>query len=96
MMRSWLHPEIFLATEKEQLQTPVVRDYFTGEEVDGRNVFWVAGSDVIGPMGPALVPVKGEKALEAFKRRHGGKAVFRMDEMNDDKWYAITGRKAAK
>jgi nitrous oxide reductase accessory protein NosL len=96
MMRSWLHPEIFLATEKEQLQTPVVRDYFTGKEVDGRDVFWVAGSDVIGPMGPALVPVKGEKALEAFKRRHGGKTVFRMDEMNDDKWYAITGRKAAK
>lgn len=96
MMRSWLHPEIFLATEKEQLQTPVVRDYFTGEEVDGRDVFWAAGSDVIGPMGPALVPVKGEKALEAFKRRHGAKAVFRMDEMNDDKWYAITGRKAAE
>jgi copper chaperone NosL len=96
MMRSWLHPEIFLATQKEQLKTPVVRDYFTGEEVDGRDVFWVAGSDVIGPMGPALVPVKGEKALEAFKRRHGGKTVFRMDEMNDDKWYAITGRKAAK
>ncbi|MGB7919664.1 MAG: nitrous oxide reductase accessory protein NosL [Desulfobacterales bacterium] len=96
MMRAWLHPEIFLATEKEKLQTPLVRDYFTGEEVDGRDVFWVAGSDVIGPMGPALVPVKGEKALEAFKRRHGGKAVFRMDEMNDDKWTAITGRKAAK
>jgi nitrous oxide reductase accessory protein NosL len=96
MMRAWLHPEIFLATEKEKLQTPMVKDYFTGEEVDGRDVFWVAGSDVIGPMGPALVPVKGEKALEAFKRRHGGKTIFRMDEMNDDKWYAITGRKAAK
>jgi copper chaperone NosL len=96
MMRSWMHPEIFLATEKEQLHTPVVRDYFTGKEVDGRGVFWVAGSDVIGPMGPALVPVEGEKALDAFKRRHGGKAVFRMDEMNDDKWYAITGRKAVK
>ena len=96
MMRSWLHPEIFLATEKERLQTPVVRDYFTGEEVDGRDVFWVAGSDVIGPMGPAMVPFKGEEALEAFKRRHGGKAVFRMVEMHDEKWYAITGRKAAK
>jgi nitrous oxide reductase accessory protein NosL len=96
MMRAWLHPEIFLATEKEKLQTPMVKDNYTGEEVDGRDVFWVAGSDVIGPMGPALVPVKGEKALEAFKRRHGGKTIFRMDEMNDDKWYAITGRKAAK
>lgn len=96
MMRAWLHPEIFLATDKERLQTPLVKDYFTGEEVDGRDVFWIAGSDVIGPMGPALVPVKGEMALEAFKRRHGGKAVFRMDAMNDDMWTAITGRKAAK
>jgi len=59
-------------------------------------VSWVAGSDVIGPMGPAMVPVKGESALEAFKRRHGGTAVFLLEELDPDKWFAITGRKAAK
>jgi nitrous oxide reductase accessory protein NosL len=96
MIRSWLHPEIFLATEKLRLKTPLVKDYFTGRQVDGRNVFWVAGSDVIGPMGPAIVPVEGEQSLEAFKRRHGAKTVFRLDEMTDEKWTAITGRKPAE
>ncbi len=95
MLRSWLHPEIFLAADRSRLQTPLVKEYFTGKQVDGREVFWVAGSDVVGPMGPALVPVMDEKALEAFKRRHGGQAVFRMPELTDEKWFAITGRKAA-
>ncbi|MFZ0614628.1 MAG: nitrous oxide reductase accessory protein NosL [Desulfobacterales bacterium] len=96
MLRSWLHPEIFLAVDRDRLQTPLVKEYFTGEQVDGREVFWVAGSDVVGPMGPALVPVMGEKGLEAFKRRHGGQDVFRMKALTDDKWFAITGRKAAQ
>ena len=31
MIRTWLHPEVFLAKEKSQLKKPVVRAYFTGE-----------------------------------------------------------------
>ena len=96
MLRAWLHPDIFLAASRGELKTPVVREYFTGDQLDGRTVSWVAGSDVIGPMGPAMVPVKGEPALEAFKRRHGGTAVFLLEELDPDKWFAITGRKAAK
>jgi nitrous oxide reductase accessory protein NosL len=96
MLRAWLHPDIFLAASRDDLRLPVVRDYFTGDQLDGRTVFWVAGSDVIGPMGPAMVPVKGEQALDAFKRRHGSKVVFLLEELDPDKWLAITGRKAAK
>jgi len=96
MLRAWLYPDIFLAAVREDLKTPVVREYFTGDQLDGRTVFWVAGSDVVGPMGPALVPVMGEKALAAFKRRHGGRTVFLLEELDPDKWFAITGRKATK
>jgi nitrous oxide reductase accessory protein NosL len=96
LLRAWLHPDIFLASSKEDLKTAVVREYFTGDQLDGRSVFWVIGSDVIGPMGPALVPVKGEKALETFKRRHGFQTVFLLEELDPEKWFTITGRKAAK
>jgi nitrous oxide reductase accessory protein NosL len=96
MLRAWLYPDIFLAAVREDLKTPVVREYFTGDQLDGRTVFWVAGSDVVGPMGPALVPVMGEQALAAFKRRHGGRTVFLLEELDPDKWFAITGRKATK
>ena len=95
MIRSWLHPEIFLGAEKEELKRSVVQDYFSGEQVPGQSVYWVAGSDVIGPMGPALVPLKNEQDLDVFKKRHGAKAVFRLSEMTDEKWQQLTGKKAA-
>ena len=95
MIRSWMHPDIFLGAAKEELRRSVVQDYFTGEQVPGRSVHWVAGSDVIGPMGPALVPLKNEQDLAVFKKRHGAKAVFRLSEMTDEKWRQLTGKKAA-
>jgi len=96
MIRSWLHPEIFLAVPREALRRAVVQDYFGGDNVDAFEVSWVAGSDVVGPMGPALVPVRGEEALRAFQRRPGGQTVFRLSEMNDDLWEKVTGRPAVR
>lgn len=95
MIRAWLHPELFLNVPKAHLKRTVVQDYFSGEHLDGASVVWVAGSDVVGPMGPALVPLKSEKDLAAFKARHGAKTTFRLDEMNDAAWERITGKKAA-
>jgi nitrous oxide reductase accessory protein NosL len=94
MIRSWLHPEYFLDAKKGDLVRCVVQDYFEGLHVDGMSVTWVAGSDVIGPMGPALVPLKDEKSLEAFRGRHGGRVTFRLADLDDSKWEAVTGRKA--
>jgi nitrous oxide reductase accessory protein NosL len=94
MIRTWMHPEVFLRTDKSNLQRCVVQDYFTGEHVDGLSVIWVAGSDVVGPMGPALVPLKRERDLDVFKARHGGKMTFRLDEMTDSAWERMTGKKA--
>jgi nitrous oxide reductase accessory protein NosL len=96
MLRAWLHPDIFLASSKGELKSTVVREYFTGAQVDGKAVSWVVGSDVVGPMGPAFVPVKGKQALEIFKRRHGGKVIFMLKELDPEKWLTITGRRAAK
>jgi nitrous oxide reductase accessory protein NosL len=94
MIRSWMHPEIFLGASKSKLKRSVVQDYFTGQQVSGDSVFWVAGSDVIGPMGPALVPLKNEQDLDVFKKRHGVKTIFRLSEMTDEKWLQLTGKTA--
>jgi nitrous oxide reductase accessory protein NosL len=94
MIRSWMHPEIFLGAAKEELKRTVVQDYFTGHQVPGGSVYWVAGSDVIGPMGPALVPLENEQHLAVFKKRHGAKTVFRLSEMTDEKWRQLTGKQA--
>jgi len=95
MIRAWLHPEIFLNSPRNDIKLIVVRDYFTGEEFNALTAQWVAGSDVIGPMGPALVPLKDENLVEVFTRRHGGKTVFNLQQLDDEKWRAITGKDAA-
>jgi len=96
MIRSWMHPEIYLGTTQTELKQPVVKEYFTGRQVDGRSIIFVFGSDVIGPMGPALVPVMDENYLKVFKKRHGGKSRFLLNDMDDDKWLEMTGRKIEK
>ena len=93
MIKSWLHPEIYLNRAKEDLARPVVQEYFSGRPMDARDVVWVAGSDVIGPMGPYLTPLSGDN-LEPFRKRHGGKRTFRLLDMDDALWESITGKKA--
>jgi nitrous oxide reductase accessory protein NosL len=56
-----------------------VTDYYTVQRIDAREVFFVSGSDVIGPMGPEFVPVVGTAALKTFIRDHGHKKVMRFD-----------------
>jgi nitrous oxide reductase accessory protein NosL len=94
MIRSWLHPEVFLGASKAEIGRVVVKEYFGGEQIDAYGAIFVAGSDVVGPMGPALVPLKTEADRETFVSRHGGTSVFRLSEMDDSRWEAITGKRA--
>ena len=96
LMRSWLHAEEFLGVPKSKLRRATVREYMGGEQVDAMSAFWVAGSDVVGPMGKALVPLKNSADLEAFQQRHGGAHVFKLGELDDAKWFEITGKHASK
>ena len=94
MIRTWMHPEVFLNVPADKLERCVVPAYFSGEQIDGLSAFWVAGSDVVGPMGPALVPLKSADGVDAFRERHGGSVVFKMGELDDQRWEEITGKKA--
>ncbi len=96
LIRSWMHPEIYLGMARELLERPIVREYFSGRQMDARDTIFVYGSDVIGPMGPALVPVLDERHLKVFKRRHGGKTQVLLNDLNDARWYEMTGRKMAE
>jgi nitrous oxide reductase accessory protein NosL len=94
MLKAWLHPEIFLKSTQQARSLAVVRDYFSGRQVDAQDVFWIAGSDVIGPMGPAMVAVQGNQSIDAFLRRHGGRKIFQLHELTDDLWLSLTGKSA--
>lgn len=92
MLKAWLRPAIFLGAGPDDLKQPVAQDYFTGQPVDARAVFWISGSDVIGPMGPALVALRQSAHVETFRRRHGATSVFRLEDLNEDSWKALTGK----
>jgi len=95
LIRSWLHPDYFLGVPADTLRRAVVREYFSGEQLDAVALRWVAGSDVVGPMGPAVVALRDDpRFLEAFQRRHGGTASFRLSELTDAQWQTLTGRSA--
>lgn len=54
----------------------VVTEYYTARPMPVREVFFVSGSDVLGPMGYELVPVAGKENAETFRRDHGGKKIM--------------------
>lgn len=93
MMKSWLHPEVYLGAGDDPVQRVVTTEFFSGDHVDAATVVWVAGSDVVGPMGPMIVPLADEESALRFQERHGGKAVFRLPDLDDAMWETLTGKK---
>jgi nitrous oxide reductase accessory protein NosL len=94
MLRAWVNPAHYLNRERDALRRPIVRDYFTGDFIDGRRALWISGSDVIGPMGPALVAIQSEDDLAVFRRRHGVGTVFSLSALNAGTWETLTGKPA--
>ena len=56
-----------------------VTEYYTARLMSATEVFFVAGSDVLGPMGIELVPVAGREAAETFRIDHKGTGLMRFD-----------------
>ena len=58
-----------------------VTDYYDLTFFDGREAFYVIGSDVYGPMGRELIPFKTESAAREFLSDHKGKSTLRYKEV---------------
>lgn len=89
MITAWLHPEVYLNTSRSRIERAVAHGYFSGEPADASDFLWVGGSDVSGPMGPAVVPLSNPSEVRMFRKRHGGSEAFTLDELTDEKWKAI-------
>ena len=96
LIRAWLKPEIYIGVPKENLKTSVVTSYFNGENLNGKNAFFIMGSDVMGPMGPSMIALATEREKEAFISRHGGTSVFGIDSISKATWEKANGRKFEK
>jgi len=61
--------------------SPWVTEYYSQQRMPAAELHFVVGSDVIGPMGSALVPVAGLKAAEQFRHDHDGERVVELSEI---------------
>ncbi len=89
LLRAWHDSGTHLNVSRESIQRMVVKDFFSGGPLDAQQARWVAGSDVVGPMGPALVALAGEAEVTQFKARHGGTIVFQLAQMDDALWQKL-------
>lgn len=90
LLRAWLRPTAYLGRAQTAIDRLVVLDFLSGEPVDGRSAFFVAGSEVTGPMGPAIVALGREAHVAVFRQRHGGETVFSLETLDNALWHEIS------
>jgi nitrous oxide reductase accessory protein NosL len=85
MCRFVINSEKYDASKKrEDIKLILVRDYYTLEFILHDTAFYVAGSDVFGPMGHELIPFDSEKNAATFLSDHHGVKIFRFQEINSE------------
>ncbi|MDY0052623.1 MAG: nitrous oxide reductase accessory protein NosL [Aliarcobacter sp.] len=68
----------------DQIEQINVTDYYTLESIDGKNAFYVIGSNVYGPMGEELIPFKNEEQAKRFMTDHFGKSILKFEEIKKE------------
>ena len=59
----------------------LVSNYYDLAMVDGMKAYYVAGSDVYGPMGRELIPFAKESEAKEFMNDHKGKSILRFNQV---------------
>ena len=61
-----------------------VMEYYSMHPIDGREAYYVVGSDVFGPMGRELIPFAMDEEAREFMKDHKGRAVLKFNEVTAD------------
>lgn len=78
----YLNPKRYDPSRKRaDVVSIAVKDYYSLTPVDARQAFFVAGSDVRGPMGNELIPFAGKAEADAFLHDHHGRRLLRFGEL---------------
>jgi len=67
--------------ERGAVSEPWVIEYYSQARRPARDLFFVIGTDLEGPMGRDLVPVAGREAADRLLREHHGERVLSFDEV---------------
>ncbi len=86
MFRFYFHPEKYSKHSQSEIEDIYVTEYYSTRVVNAKDpdVYFILGSDVYGPMGVELVPVKGKAQAETFMKDHHGKRMLHFSEVTPD------------
>ncbi|MCB2183301.1 MAG: nitrous oxide reductase accessory protein NosL [Desulfobulbaceae bacterium] len=85
MMVHYFDPASFGMHGHPDVKEVWVKDYYTLKWIDGRDAYFVVGSDVNGPMGHEFIPFESKEAAESFKKDHQGKEILRFGDISTEK-----------
>ena len=66
---------------KDDIADIYVTEYYSTRIMPSSEVFFVVGSDVLGPMGHEFIPVKGKENAETFLLDHKGTKIYTFSEV---------------
>jgi nitrous oxide reductase accessory protein NosL len=82
LFRYYLNPRKYTPSKKQSdIQALYVTEYYSAKLLDARKMFYVAGSNVTGPMGSELVPLESEQKAKEFMKDHAGKKILKFSEI---------------
>jgi len=84
MLKFILHPELYGEKRITKIAQMYVRDYYSLHWIEARRAWYVSESDVLGPMGNELIPLKSQEDANEFRQDHQGKLILQFDEINWD------------
>jgi len=66
-----------------------VQDYYTKRIIDARGAFFVAGSDIYGPMGEELIPFFAHSSAQKFLKDHQAKSVYGFAMLHQEQVWSL-------
>lgn len=75
------YPKYAPGHQKEDIVEIGVTDYYGVQRIEAKAAWYVIGSDVLGPMGHELIPLRTQEDADEFLADHQGKRILRFDEV---------------
>jgi nitrous oxide reductase accessory protein NosL len=69
------------AKKSSDIAAVYVTEYYSAKLMDARKMYYVVGSNVLGPMGDELIPVASEEKAREFMKDHKGKDILKFPQI---------------
>lgn len=70
--------------KKDDIEAIWVLDYYSLAPIQAGKAWFVAGSDVFGPMGRELIPLEKESGAKEFLKDHKGQRILKFSEVTPE------------